>query len=576
MYVKQGFRVLVAALAMTVAVLGLMVASSAAQGPGGGGGAGPGAGPGPGGTAPVEDGLALSTFTTADFSGAGVCATCHTGMVDSTGTDVTVPTHWRSTMMANGAIDPLWQAKVSSEIARAPALQAVIEDKCATCHVPMAFTQAHADGATVTLLGEGLLSPQNALHEAAMGSISCTLCHQVRGENLGLLESFSGHYAIDTSTAPPDRLIYGPYTNPVTQQMRNLAAFTPVFGAHIEDPGHCATCHNLYTPYVLADTGEVAPDLFPEQMVYAEWEHSAYGDGAGSDDLSCQQCHMPLADGGVVIADRPLWLAPREPFYQHHFVGGNVTMLQLLRDNVDALGVRASTAQLEATLARAEAQLQNETATVAVSGATWANGVLSFDVDVTNLAGHKFPSGYPSRRAWLHVVVRNRNGAIFFESGRPMADGSIVGADADANGATFEPHYDLITRADQVQIYEAILGMSDGEVTYTLLQAAQYLKDNRLLPAGFDKGTAGEDIAVYGAAAQDADFVGGQDRVSYALSLRSQPATITVELLYQPLPYAYVQDLLQESTPLVATFESYYAGVSKAPVVVASVTAPAR
>jgi hypothetical protein len=37
-----------------------------------------------------------------------------------------------------------------------------------------------------------------------------------------------------------------------------------------------------------------------------------------------------------------------------------------------------------------------------------------------------------------------------------------------------------------------------------------------------------------------------------------------------------VQDLLQESTPLVATFESYYAGVSKAPVVVASVTAPAR
>jgi hypothetical protein len=575
MHAKQGFRVLVAALAMAAAVLGLIVASSAAQGPGGGGGAGPGAGPGPGGAAPVEDGLPLSTFTTVDFAGAGVCATCHTGMTDSTGTDVTVPTHWRSTMMANGAIDPLWQAKVSSEIARAPALQAVIEDKCATCHVPMAYTQAHANGETVTLLEAGLLSPQNALYDAAMGGISCTLCHQMRAENLGLVESFSGNYLIDTSTAAPDRPIYGPYANPVAMQMRNQAGFTPVLGTHIEEAAVCATCHNLYTPYVLA-TGEVAPDLFPEQMVYAEWEHSAYGDGAGSDDLSCQQCHMPLAVGGVVISNRPPGLAAREPFHQHHFVGGNVTMLQLLRDNLEALEVRASTAQLEATLARAEAQLQNETATVAVSGVTWANGVLSFDVDVSNLAGHKFPSGYPSRRAWLHVVVRNRNGGILFESGRPMADGSITGADADANGATFEPHYDLITRADQVQIYEAILGMSDGEVTYTLLQAAQYLKDNRLLPAGFDKATAGEDFAVYGAAAQDADFTGGEDRVSYALSLRSQPATITVELLFQPLPYAYVQDLLQESTPLVATFESYYTVVSKASVVVDSVTAPAR
>ena len=46
-------------------------------------------------------------------------------------------------------------------------------------------------------------------------------------------------------------------------------------------------------------------------------------------------------------------------------------------------------------------------------------------------------------------------------------------------------------------------------------QATQYLKDNRLLPRGFDKGTAAAEIAVVGAAADDDDFVGGGDRVRY-------------------------------------------------------------
>lgn len=53
---------------------------------------------------------------------------------------------------------------------------------------------------------------------------------------------------------------------------------------------------------------------------------------------------------------------------------------------------------------------------------------------------------------------------------------------------------------DQVRIYEPIMGHSDSAVTYTLLRAAKYLKDNRLLPPGFVKQDAPVDIAVYGAA----------------------------------------------------------------------------
>ena len=96
---------------------------------------GPGAGPGPGG------GMAqttLTTFETDDFSGSGICAMCHSSLTDEAGNDVSNDAQWRSTMMANAAKDPLWQAKISSEVDRNPQVQSIIEDKCSRCHMGMA------------------------------------------------------------------------------------------------------------------------------------------------------------------------------------------------------------------------------------------------------------------------------------------------------------------------------------------------------------------------------------------------------------------------------------------------------
>ena len=56
---------------------------------------------------------------------------------------------------------------------------------------------------------------------------------------------------------------------------------------------------------------------------------------------------------------------------------------------------------------------------------------LAIDVQVENLSGHKLPTAYPSRRAWLHFAVRDGNGRVVFESGALNPDGSIVGNDND-------------------------------------------------------------------------------------------------------------------------------------------------
>jgi hypothetical protein len=160
-----------------------------------------------------------------------------------------------------------------------------------------------------------------------------------------------------------------------------------------------------------------------------------------------------------------------------------------------------------------------------------------------------------------------------FESGQPQPDGSIAGNDADAAQAAYEPHHQVISSSDQVQIYEPIMKNSDGQVTYTLLRAASYAKDNRLLPRGFDKGTASEDIAVRGDAASDEDFVGGSDAVTYQIDLQgtSGPFTLSAALLYQTLSYRFAEDLDQDGTPLIERFTRYYRESDRRPAILVTV-----
>ena len=139
------------------------------------------------------------------------------------------------------------------------------------------------------------------------------------------------------------------------------------------------------------------------------------------------------------------------------------------------------------------------------------------------------------------------------------------------NLAEFEPHYDTITSSDQVQIYEPVMRNNDEEVTYTLLRAWEYIKDNRLLPAGFDKNTADKDIDVYGGAADDNNFIGGSDQIVYDVDVIGEKGklTVTVELLFQTLSYTFVADLKNTPTDLVQSFMGLYNPADNVPVVVA-------
>jgi hypothetical protein len=501
------------------------------------------------------------------FSASGACAVCHSNMTDEAGNDVSTDAFWRASMMANAAHDPYWLASVEGEVISNPDYAAIIEDKCATCHMPMARFTAVTGGQAGAVFGDGFLDPENRLHMLALDGVSCNLCHQIREIGFGEPGSFSGGFAIDTELPEGERLAYGPYPveEALAQVMQAASGFVPIQGLHIEQSELCATCHTLYTPYIDA-TGRIAGD-FPEQTPYLEWIQSDY-----LDTHSCQNCHMPEAQGGVQlsITGGPL----RSPFYQHVFVGGNAYMLKVFGTFGEELEVTASQAQFVEKGARVADQLQNRTATLAVESSELAGSELTVNVAVESQVGHKFPSGFPARRTWLHLTVRDAGGETVFESGAVKVDGSIFGNDNDADPAAYEPHHLTISSSDQVQIYEAIMQDSEGGVTTVLLRGAGYVKDNRLLPSGFDKRTADADIAVYGGAVDDQDFLGGGDKVQYIVDVAEAqgPFTVTVQLLFQSIGYRWAENLRRYDSAESARFLGYYETVPNLPVIVASET----
>ena len=235
----------------------------------------------------------------------------------------------------------------------------------------------------------------------------------------------------------------------------------------------------------------------------------------------------------------------REGARLHSFVGSNFFMLNLLNRYREELNVSALPPELIANAQATVEFLQAEAATVAIEKVAAESGRLRADVVIRNKNGHKLPTAYPSRRVWLHFTVRDRNNRSVFESGALNPDGSIVGNDNDADPARFEPHYTEIRSADQVEIYETIIGDENGHVTTGLLTGVGYLKDNRLLPDGFDKQTAESDIAVVGDAFKDPAFTAGTHRVRYSapLGTSSGPFTIEAELWYQPIGFRWANNL---------------------------------
>jgi hypothetical protein len=502
----------------------------------------------------------LTTERSLLFSGSGNCTLCHgpgsNANITSAGKDVSPPNLWRSTMMANAARDPFWQAVVASESHDLPALAEVIEDRCTNCHAPMGHEQSRQNGDPAYMLADAEADP------LAMDGVSCTLCHQVEEENFGTTASFSGAYEIATR-----RVTYGPYSDPLLQPMTNVSGFAPVYSPHVERAELCATCHTLFTPFV-DDQGNIAGE-FPEQTPFIEWKRSVYP-GRGQ---TCQSCHMPAIDEAIRISSLPQSSPARSPYYQHHFVGGNTLMQSVIKAHGDELGVTALDEQFDSTYVRTTRQLIDNAVVLSGSGRL-VNDTLHVYCDVENRTGHKLPSGFPSRRMWLHLTVRDKDRNVIFESGAIDNNSEIIGLDDP-----YEPHQTIITDQGQVQIYESVMGDVNGNATVELLRAARYLKDNRIPPLGFAVASMDDDtVGVVGRARDDADFCRhgttegtGKDITEYRVKVdpTGYPFSISAELVYQSIKPEFIRNLARHQDVKTERMIRYWEGAPSRETVIA-------
>ena len=498
-------------------------------------------------------------------------------MRDAAGREVGPYDLWQASAMANATRDPLFRAAVSVEALATPSAAAAIEAKCLSCHAPMA---ARSPGTTLEL---AMLERDGPAEQLALDGVSCTLCHQLEAP-VDVAATFDGGYDLAAT-----RTIYGPYDDPQGSPMYLRTGYQPLGGAHITQSSACASCHTLTTHAVDA-AGRATGGSVLEQSPYLEWQNSVFNDELptpSADAASCQACHVPRTDedglriqtkvartlsGDFTVPD----LAERDPFGRHVFLGGNTLLPQLLREQRADLAPLAPDEALLELERLTRDQLRRRTAQVSIEGLARDAERLTFAVRVETLTGHKFPTGHPTRRAWLRVRLRDAGGRVVFASGEFDARGRIVDRSGqplptEVADGPLQPHHERITGAGQVQVYQAVMADRSGAPTFLLLRGEGYVKDNRLLPRGWDdQHPNAAATRPQGQAAADVNFTGGGDLVRFELDAPAAagPYRVEASVHYQPLGARAAAELLRHETPEVAAFRHYYAQTDARPSLV--------
>jgi len=490
------------------------------------------------------------------FTTSEQCAVCHSvspganAMRTRTGDDVSPYGLWQGTMMANAFRDPYFRAQMRKETTAAGE---EVQELCLRCHAPMASHGAVIDGGKPPRLAD----VDGDLY--ADDGVSCTVCHQITDRNLGEPSSFSGHPTFGT-----ERKIFGPFADVTTGPMQAQVRYTPTQGMQIRKAALCATCHTLVT--------EHRGVQFAEQTPYLEWRNSEFSDenGRGETSRTCQQCHM-AETGATRIARNPMGfdfnVPVRDGYAAHAFVGGNAFMLDLIDRHREELDVIAESKAFDRMAAATRRQLGEATARLSISAIDKQDGVATFTVQVENLTGHKFPTGYPARRAWLHVqVLAGRQ--VVFETGAVNENGKLIGV-ADEHAL---PHVRTVEKPEHVVVYEMVALDPDGAPTTYLTKMTKRGKDNRLLPRGWK--TDGPHIADTGAVGTegDADFTGGGDTVAFRVPVPQRTRgrlQVVAHLYYQSVPPLWVDALRGIAGEECARFVAMYDKADKTPETVA-------
>ena len=554
------------------------------------------------------------------------CISCHDGQgapfgpnmyipptADHAGVNLSPYGEWNWSLMGLSGRDPIFYAQLESEktIHSSGDLPDTIQNLCFQCHGVMGQRQLHIDqpGSIFREEMTHITDPNDPHYKygaLARDGVSCTVCHQMVDSGKPLQDIMTGNFVLSKpgEVEPGISQIYGPFENPITQPMSASLGMKPVQSDYIKSSELCGSCHAIYLPIYNAAGQHVGDDF--EQSTYLEWLNSAYQNeyGQGNDVKTCQQCHMTNEYHGQKLAYRIAniqdqtypeadHLAPvedimvpiRDDFARHSLHGINIFGLEMFRQFDQILGNRktdymtGAQSGLPNAIDNAQKFATEQTARVDVQKVSYEGDELVVDVKVTNLTGHRFPSGVGFRRAFLSLEVSDSQKNVIWASGRTNALGIIVDGkgeplpsefltvlnpdacklDSHTCEQAYEPHHQVITGENQVQIYQELVKSPEGLITSSFVALSDTIKDNRLLPKGWTpEGPEGfnsdpvwgprfvDATTPKGNVQDDAQFFDGtgSDVIQYRISLPNGLAKggqVADVLYYQSIPPYYLQ-----------------------------------
>jgi len=423
------------------------------------------------------------------------CINCHKFEDDQNPNEVVPPyNNWVTSMMAQSARDPVFHAAMTI------ANQDVNDSGtfCIRCHMPGGYLQ-----------GRAMPADGSALIDDDFDGVSCDICHRVVDpvaamenpiEDVDILADLvnsgdlpwqqgNGSFIVD-----PVGVRRGPLDD-VTQNMHGVDI---LYSPHHVEAAFCGSCHELSNPilslqsdgtFLLNAMGAAHPtgnlyEMMPEQRTYSEWLNSTFAtpegvvfpDGRFTDNNggnsvnSCQDCHMPGHDGALCV----FWDMPeiglRDNIPEHSFVGVNSWVLGAVRNLYDDYETGLSDESIALNHVRTEALMQK------ASDMTLSQVGNQLNVRITNMTGHKLPTGYPEgRRMWLNVKFLDADGTLLEERGAYDWDTADISTE---DTKVYEPKFGMTPEMAK------LTNLPAGESFHLVLNNT-LLSDNRIPPMGF-------------------------------------------------------------------------------------------
>ncbi len=506
---------------------------------------------------------------------------------------------WGASMMGLAGRDPVFQAQRESETLTYPSVKDEIDNTCYTCHGVMGKRQLDIDRPGTLFTHKHFLATSGAdaiYGGLARDGISCLACHRMTPDGLGTQASFTGNFKVTGA-----QTVFGPFKDVITFPMQNSVGMTPKHGEAISDPAMCGSCHVVETEILNKNvtynrsTFDKQPKSH-EQTTYLEWLNSRFqtkaAPGPGATPQTCQQCHMPRTVNGQPITTNianiedntyvdatgkpfpntapaaDITMQPRSEFGRHTFVGANVFVLEMFKQFNAQLGLTVDQKsgdpnydttnfsvqpRLELAIAETTKQVQSQSASVTIRTVRKTANGLDVDVQVINKTGHKFPSGVGFRRAFIEFTAMDATGKIIWSSGRSTDKGVLIDDDGaplatEFSKTNWQPHWRIISGSKYAQIYEVRTKDLQGLLTTSFFGLATQVKDNRLMPGGWNANGPYASwtvpVAVPMSASPGYYNGAGSDLVTYRMpaAIASRVKQVRAVLQYQSIPPYYLKD----------------------------------